>query len=182
MNFVGRLEEPILLHKWEKDKWVDKGGGVKVLRADWVSCPQAQVGDWVFLHWFSCSGKEQAGVQDSSNYLIWVTGELFICLVWHVSVDQGSCAVWKTDSTEVYLFILQTKQPYWTRLGRKRNSLPSFSKGQIFMFCPSLLCTESCGVVVSGEDMSSICLCSSLDQNTTLASNRCWDEFCEFSL
>lgn len=41
------------------------------------------------------------------------------------------------------------------------------------LFCPSMLRTESCGVVVGGEDMSSICLCSSLDQNTTLASNRC---------
>ncbi len=36
-----------------------------------------------------CSGREQAGVQDLSNYTIWVTGELFICAVGHVSVVWG---------------------------------------------------------------------------------------------
>ena len=85
-------------------------------------------------------------VQDLSNYTIWVTGELFICAVWHVSVVWGSCAVWKTDSAEVYLFILQAKQPNRTGQGeelemrklertqgeRESDNLQSFSKSRAF--------------------------------------------------
>lgn len=130
-------------------------------------------GWWKFLRRFSCSGKEQAGAQDLSNYTIWVTGELFICTVWHVSVDQGSCAAWKTDSADVYLFVLQAKQPNRTRLEReKKNYLASFSKS--FKFCPSMLHTEACGVVGGREDMSSICLYSFFHHNVTLATNQGW--------
>lgn len=182
---MGELDHPVLLQKCEMGGWMD--GRVKVLGTDRGSCLQSFVG--AAGGWFSCSGREQAGARDLSNYTIWVTGELFICAIWHVSVDRGSCAAWKADSAEVYLFVLQAKQP--NRLGRgaanlkvreytereSDNSL-SFSDSWDFKPCPSMLCTESCGVVGGREDTSSICLYDFLDHNTMRATNQRWDELC----
>lgn len=44
MGCMGELDPPVLLQKWEMGGWEGGGGGVKVLGADRVSCPQAQLG------------------------------------------------------------------------------------------------------------------------------------------
>lgn len=106
---MGGLDPPCLA------EWVEGEVEVEVLKCSGQTESPVLRPRWGQREFLGCSGREQAGAQDLSNYTIWVTGELFICAVWHVSVDWGSCAVWKTDSAEVYLFILQAKQPNRTR-------------------------------------------------------------------
>lgn len=169
---TGELPPPPPHAKLEKGEWV--AGRAEVLKCSGQTWGRKRAG---------------RGEQDLSNYTIWVTGELFICAVWHISVDLGSCAAPKTDSAEVYLFILQAEQPNRTRLQREELEIKKVHKYTerektvkvsspnscvTFKLGPSMPCCESCGDVGGGEDMSSICLNDFLHPDTTLAPNQWW--------
>lgn len=84
----------------------------------------------------------------------------------------------------IYLFCRRssaTEQVWGEELEiRKLESTQRQRKRQFFQrveFCPSMPCTESCGVVCVGEDTSSICLHNVPDHNTTLATDQRRDVF-----